>query len=106
MLPLISPAHKLMFFASAVLRRFVWAVYSSMKASSLGQFLDLLAVKLCHFMRYLTKQISRYQITFSANWISLAVVVVEVSRPATPVGAPVESKMSVLSGLNGTEKFA
>src|ERR1700730_6260869 len=47
-----------------------------------------------------------YQMIFSANWISLAVVVVEVSNPATPVGAPVESKMSVLSGVTGTAKFA
>jgi hypothetical protein len=47
-----------------------------------------------------------YQITFSANWISRAVVVVEVNKPATPVGAPVESKMSVLSGVTGTAKFA
>src|SRR4029077_17978384 len=47
-----------------------------------------------------------YQMTFSANWISLAVVVVEVSKPAAPVGEPVESKMSVLSGVTGTAKFA
>ena len=46
-----------------------------------------------------------YQITFNANWISLAVVVVEVSNPAAPVGAPVESKISVLSGVTGTAKF-
>src|SRR5258706_4887502 len=38
--------------------------------------------------------------------MSRAVVVVEVSRPATPVGAPVESKISVLSGVTGTEKLA
>src|ERR1700694_4175202 len=42
----------------------------------------------------------------SANCISLAVVVVELSKPATPVGVPVESKMSVLSGETGTAKFA
>jgi hypothetical protein len=42
----------------------------------------------------------------SANCISLAVVVVEVSKPVIPVGAPVESKMSVLSGVTGTAKFA
>jgi hypothetical protein len=52
------------------------------------------------------KVASDYQINFRANWISLAVVVVEVSKPATPVAAPVESKMSVLLGLTGTEKFA
>src|ERR1700731_1429853 len=44
-------------------------------------------------------QQAAYQATFSANRISLAVVVVEVSKPATPVGAPLESKMSVLPGL-------
>jgi hypothetical protein len=42
---------------------------------------------------------------FSPNWISLAVVVVDVSKPATPVGAPDPSKMSVLSGDTGTAKF-
>jgi hypothetical protein len=34
------------------------------------------------------------------------VVVVEVSKPATPVGDPLESKMSVLSGAMGTAKLA
>src|ERR1700674_1316977 len=47
-----------------------------------------------------------YQISLSANCISRAVVVVEVSKPATPVGAPVESKISVWSGVTGTAKFA
>src|SRR3984893_6982364 len=42
----------------------------------------------------------------SANCISLAVVVVELSKPETPVGVPGESKMSVLSGETGTAKFA
>ncbi len=44
--------------------------------------------------------------SFSANWISLAVVVVVVSLPAMGFKAPVESKMSVLSGVTGTEKLA
>jgi len=43
--------------------------------------------------------------TFSANWISLDVVVVFVSKPATPVGAPEASKISVLSGVTGKAKF-
>src|ERR1700682_613647 len=47
-----------------------------------------------------------YQMILSANCISLAVVVVEVNKPVIPVGAPVESKMSVLSGVTGTAKFA
>jgi len=33
-------------------------------------------------------------------------VVVDFSKPATPVGVPVESKMSVLSGVTGTAKLA
>src|ERR1700730_15524165 len=41
-----------------------------------------------------------------ANCISLAVVDVEVNKPATPVEAPLESKMSVLSGVTGKAKFA
>jgi hypothetical protein len=32
--------------------------------------------------------------------------VVEVNKLATPVAAPLESKMSVLSGSTGTAKFA
>ena len=48
---------------------------------------------------------SAYQTIFNANWISLDVVVVEVNNPAAPVGAPVESKISVLSGLTGTAKL-
>jgi hypothetical protein len=47
-----------------------------------------------------------YQVIFSPNWICLDVVVVDVSKPATPVGAPDASKMSVLSGVIGTAKFA
>jgi hypothetical protein len=43
---------------------------------------------------------------FSPNWISLAVVVVDVSKPATPVGASDPSKMSVLSYDTGAAKFA
>src|ERR1700694_5457664 len=49
---------------------------------------------------------SDYQMNFSANWISLDVVVVEVNKPAIPFAAPVESKMSVLPGVSGVAKFA
>jgi hypothetical protein len=48
---------------------------------------------------------SAYQISLRANWISRAVVVVDVSKPAAPLGAPVESKISVLSGVIGTPKL-
>src|SRR3984893_17331442 len=47
----------------------------------------------------------RYHISLSANWTCREVVVVEVSKPALPVGAPVESKICVLSGMMGTEKL-
>ena len=48
-----------------------------------------------------------YHVNFSANWISLGSVDVEVSKPATPVNTiPLESSMSVLSGVTGTAKFA
>jgi len=45
-----------------------------------------------------------YQITLSANWICLALVVVELMKPATSLGAPVSSKISVLSGAIGHPK--
>ena len=48
---------------------------------------------------------TNHQLSFRPNWISLDVVVVEVNKPALGLGAPVESKMSVLSGVTGTEKF-
>jgi hypothetical protein len=48
---------------------------------------------------------SVYQANFNANWISLDVVVVEVNNPAAPVADPVESNISVLSGVTGTAKF-
>lgn len=48
---------------------------------------------------------SAYHAIFSANWISLDVVVVEVNSPAAPVSDPVESNMSVLSGVTGGAKF-
>ena len=48
-----------------------------------------------------------YHVNFSANWISLGSVDVEVSKPATPFNkVPLESNMSVLSGVTGTAKFA
>ena len=62
------------------------------------------AVRIC--VPTLPHKQAGYQMTFSANWICLASVVVEVSKPAAPVGAPVESKMSVLSGVIGGAKFA
>jgi hypothetical protein len=43
---------------------------------------------------------------FQSERISRAVVVVDVNKPATPVGAPEESKMSALLGVTGTAKFA
>ena len=47
-----------------------------------------------------------YQPNFSANWISLPGVVVDFSTPAIPFGVPLESNMSVRSGVGGTAKFA
>jgi hypothetical protein len=47
-----------------------------------------------------------HQTILRANWISLPGVVVSVSTPAVPSGAPVESKMSVwLRAIDGTAKF-
>ena len=48
---------------------------------------------------------TNHQVSFSPNWISLDVVIVEVNKPALGLGAPVESKMFVLSGVTGREKF-
>jgi|ERR1700682_1257879 hypothetical protein len=50
--------------------------------------------------------VGNYQIALTANWIWRDVVVVDLRRPATPVGEPEESKMSVLSGETGTAKLA
>src|SRR6266478_8877810 len=47
-----------------------------------------------------------YQITLSANWTILALVVVEVINPALSLRAPVSSKISVSSGFTGSAKFA
>src|SRR6267378_516963 len=47
-----------------------------------------------------------YQITLSANWTILALVVVEVRMPALSLRDPVSSKISVSSGFTGSAKFA
>jgi hypothetical protein len=46
-----------------------------------------------------------HHVIFTANWISLAVVVVEVSTPTDPEGAPVGSNISVAEGVEGGAKF-
>src|SRR6267378_1447849 len=45
------------------------------------------------------------KINLIANWICRSGTVVLVSKPATPVGAPVPSKMSELSGTVGRAKL-
>jgi len=52
------------------------------------------------------QQISRLEDYLDRDCISLAVVLVLVSKPATPVGVPVASKTSVLSGVTGGAKLA
>jgi hypothetical protein len=42
---------------------------------------------------------------FGANWISRAVVVVEVSKLAAPVGTPEQSNISVLSRETAARDF-
>src|SRR5207245_11490320 len=51
-------------------------------------------------------QIIDYQIIFTANCTSRAVVVVLDSKPATSLTEPVESKISLLSGVVGGAKLA